>query len=968
MLPILDRLTPLAYAVLTLCAFLAGVWTHYEDNIDHEYAEFQKLAGERAGAAQAVHAHVIGIQTGIATHLGQEKSYRPQDFDQFLRGVTASAPVGAQLYGHVKTVPRARRSGFERDMRQATVNPKFQVWEFDKDQRQVSAGERSVHYPIIDYWPDQATKLPVGLDFAAIPARFALLQEAAARGGPVMSAPTKRVTNPDGGYVYVIAVPYFDAWPHAEGTTPSGYVFGTYAFGEVYEKVVANAPRANQRLYIFASDQGTARPVFFHRGGYRGPALPVPEDAPSFAEVQAMPWFTLNVVKVADRNLYFASVAETPPSVIKMLDPTIILGVLSGLIFSGVIYWVARRRQAAQLHLKRYQETLDASPSPLVFVDRQLCYSLANDAYLQMMDRSREEVIDHPLQDVLPQPIWAVVGKKLEQALAGQQNKFRMDVNLGGSPKTLVVVQVPYRGSSQEVEGVIVTFKDITEEQLLINQLETSAQRYRSLFEDSPMMYLVITRQMGDGKAAITLCNDTACSKLGYRRDELLALPPDALLPEGQQSLLERMPYMTNTAGAGYFYGEFLAKNGSALPVMYRMAIESTGDEKDAVSFRLAVIDLSTEEALRLALSDSEDQFERLVDALPQQVWVLDEKGTLTYLSPRAIEFLGIRDVGAEHYQQEMWDAVHPEDLEGTRLAWQQALGSASPVPFRYEFRLRRADGVYRWFDSQAMPIRDHLGITVKWIGTNADITDRRLTEERLRNSQKMEAIGQLTGGLAHDFNNLLGIIIGNLDMLSLSAADESCKRRLSVAMNAAERGADLVKSLLSVARRQALAPERVNLGELMQRILPLIEHSVGRAIRVECNNQGKGFDAVVDIAGLEAAILNIVINARDAMEQGGALAITVEEASSDDVRGLLRRPYARLTIRDNGSGMSAQTLARATEPFFTTKERGHGTGLGLAMVSGFAEQSGGRMSIQSREGEGTTVTIVLPRCTILPG
>lgn len=255
-------------------------------------------------------------------------------------------------------------------------------------------------------------------------------------------------------------------------------------------------------------------------------------------------------------------------------------------------------------------------------------------------------------------------------------------------------------------------------------------------------------------------------------------------------------------------------------------------------------------------------------------------------------------------------------------------------------------------------------GQIIHYVGIYRDVSETRKQQEMLAQAQKMDAIGQLTGGLAHDFNNLLGIVIGNLDLLSLQLQDPEQQHLLDTAQKAALRGAEISKSLLSVSRRQPLSVSTVNVAELVRNLLPLIQNSVGTRVQVKQAIEADGVAVAVDVGGLESAILNLVINARDAMPNGGQLLLAVNSTHTNGDAmelGLRAGHYAVIDIGDNGCGMAESVRLRATEPFFTTKERGRGTGLGLAIVSGFAKQSGGALNIYSEMGKGSNIRIYLP-------
>lgn len=245
------------------------------------------------------------------------------------------------------------------------------------------------------------------------------------------------------------------------------------------------------------------------------------------------------------------------------------------------------------------------------------------------------------------------------------------------------------------------------------------------------------------------------------------------------------------------------------------------------------------------------------------------------------------------------------------------------------------------------------------------DIAERLRTEARVLQAQKMEAIGQLTGGLAHDFNNILGVVIGSLELLEQPLTAAERKQVAKAALLAAERGVEVTRSLLSVARRQPLKPREVNVNDLLRELEPLIRQTAGKAIKVEVAPLALDSVAYIDQGGFNNAILNLVINARDAMPRGGSLYVYTHwlglldhaEIAPDVPSG----EYIAIGVDDTGAGMSAAVVARAFDPFFSTKERGKGTGLGLAMVYGFARQSGGTAQIHSTPGKGTLVTLLLP-------
>ena len=254
------------------------------------------------------------------------------------------------------------------------------------------------------------------------------------------------------------------------------------------------------------------------------------------------------------------------------------------------------------------------------------------------------------------------------------------------------------------------------------------------------------------------------------------------------------------------------------------------------------------------------------------------------------------------------------------------------------------------------------------YVLTLLNVTERRQVEEALRQAQKLESMGQMTGGVAHDFNNLLTVIIGSLGLLRRTIGrDDKASERIDMISIAAERAARLTRQLLAFARRQPLQPEIVNLDHVMQETLPLVRRAVGESITVECITAGGLWNTTVDTSEFQSAVLNLAINARDAMPDGGKLTIEMANAALDDAyaaRHVEVEPgqYVLFAITDTGKGMDRATLGRALDPFYTTKPAGEGTGLGLPHVYGFVKQLGGHLKIYSEVGEGTTVKLYLPR------
>jgi PAS domain S-box-containing protein len=312
-------------------------------------------------------------------------------------------------------------------------------------------------------------------------------------------------------------------------------------------------------------------------------------------------------------------------------------------------------------------------------------------------------------------------------------------------------------------------------------------------------------------------------------------------------------------------------------------------------------------------------------------------------------------------------DRLHEEDQILKRIR-------RGEIVEHFETVRRRKDGQKIDVSITVSPIKDASGKVIGASKVARDITEKKNLEQQLRQSQKMEAVGQLTGGIAHDFNNLLGVVLGNLDLLErLVAGNEAATARVRNAQKAAMRGADLTRRMLAFSSRQPLNPAPTSLDESIQNLIEMAARALGPEIRITTKLDPAVPPVLVDAVSLENVLLNLAVNARDAMPGGGSLVISTELANLDasylPVQAEELKPgrYARVSVSDTGHGMSPETLEHVFEPFFTTKPRGKGTGLGLAMVYGFAKQTGGTVRIYSELGHGTTVSIYLPLADEMP-
>ena len=409
-------------------------------------------------------------------------------------------------------------------------------------------------------------------------------------------------------------------------------------------------------------------------------------------------------------------------------------------------------------------------------------------------------------------------------------------------------------------------------------------------------------------------------------------------------------------------------------------------------SVSIAIHDVTASREVEVRLRESEARFRTLTESLPQLVWTATPDGRCDYLSTQWIEYTG---VPFEAQMGFAWlDAVvHPDDRDRVFEHWQGAVEGRHD--YDIDYRIRRADGAYRWFKVRGTPFHDLDGRVSHWFGSCTDIQDivearevlahsaeelearvaaemaeRSKAEEALRQAQKMEAVGQLTGGIAHDFNNLLQGIVGSLELVRKRVQQGrvgELDRLLTAAAESANRAAALTHRLLAFSRRQPLMPRAVDVNRLVTSMEPLVSRTLGEQVQLRLGLAEDLWVTLCDANQLESSLLNLAINARDAMPDGGLLVIETANVTLDAAAAALTAEaspgeYVRISVTDTGVGMAPDVRAHAFDPFFTTKPIGQGTGLGLSMVYGFARQSGGHVSLDTEVGRGTTVALHLPR------
>jgi len=473
---------------------------------------------------------------------------------------------------------------------------------------------------------------------------------------------------------------------------------------------------------------------------------------------------------------------------------------------------------------------------------------------------------------------------------------------------------------------------------------------------------------MLDPEGRVTSWNAGAKRFKGYEADEIIGQHfSQFYTPEDREKEVPRIALETAVReGRFETEGWRVRKDGSCF--WANVVIDPIRDPQGKlVGFAKVTRDLTERKAAQEELRRSEERFSLLIQSVTDYaIYMLDPEGRVSSWNPGAERFKGYsaNEIMGQHFSRFYTEEDRQAGIPRIALETAKREGRFEAEGWRV-----RKDGSRFWANVIIDPIRSEDGRLLGFAKVTRDLTEKRVTEERLRQSQKMEAVGQLTGGLAHDFNNLLTGISGSLEMMKIRIAQgrmQEFDRYFMAAQGAVKRAAALTHRLLAFSRRQTLDPQPTNTNRLILGLEELVRRTMGPGIEVEVVGTSGVWSTLVDPNQLENAILNLCINARDAMPDGGKLTIETANKWLDEraarQQDLPAGQYVSVCVTDTGTGMTPEVVAKAFEPFFTTKPLGEGTGLGLSMVYGFARQSGGQVRIYSEVGQGTTMCIYLPR------
>ncbi|MCS6622653.1 PAS domain S-box protein [Roseibacterium beibuensis] len=611
---------------------------------------------------------------------------------------------------------------------------------------------------------------------------------------------------------------------------------------------------------------------------------------------------------------------------------------------------------------------------------------LYNDPYAEVLGSKHPQALGRRFHDIWAE-IWPDISPLIDAALAGEgtfsQNLPLVMNRQGFDEQTWFTFSYsPVHDERGKVAGMFCVCAETTGQVLAEAALTESETRFRGMADNTPVM-MWVTDPTG------------YCTYMNARWYEFTGQAPragegygwlDAVHPDDRA--IAEAAFVTANAEQKDYLVEFRVKRADGV---YRWTLDAAAARFSAAGDYLgyvgSVIDIDERREMESALRQANDRLEeRVAAALAERREVDALHRAYFENSPEALFVIGVRPDGG--FVVEETNPAHEaalgmrlEDIRGRGLdeilppalseriqaTYRHVIETGAVHQYREEYDL---DGEAQHWDTSLVPMRNPAGRIVRLIGSSRNVTRQVVAEEALRQSQKMDAMGQLTGGVAHDFNNLLTPIVGALDMLQRRGLGGERERRLiEGAAQSAERAKLLVQRLLAFARRQPLQPVAVDVGGVVRGMADLVASTTGPQIKVVVETPPDLPPALADTNQLEMALLNLAVNARDAMPNGGTLRISasLEAVQPGTSERLKAGRYVRVSVADTGSGMDEATLARAVEPFFSTKGIGQGTGLGLSMAHGLASQLGGALLIASNPGLGTNVELWLPQTDAVP-
>jgi PAS domain S-box-containing protein len=825
-------------------------------------------------------------------------------------------------------------------------------------------GDRPIYSAIVYLEPfDWRNRRAFGFDMLSEPVRRRAMEhardtgQAAVSGRVVLVQETETDTQP--GFLMYLPVYRGGVVPQtidARHNDLIGYVYSPFRALDLM-RAMTDGELRDLRLQVFDGDGRSAEALLFDS---RGPS----------ADGEAEPMLT-HVGSLALPGHGWTLQLETLPgfaATIDMEKPRLILaaGALVSILVALIVWSLGRSRERLRDKESDFRFLFERNPGPMWVYDLEtLAFLEVNEAAVTQYGYTQGEFKRMRITDIRPPEDIPRV-KEVVSELAQGQNHSGEWRHIAKDGRELAVAVTGHKITFAGRPASLVHALNVTERRRAEQALRASEAQKGAVIELALDAVIVI-----DAQGRILEFNPAAERIFGFKRTQVLGREMAGLIiPERDRERHRRGIRRYRETGEQAVLGRRLElaairADGTEFPV--ELTINATHLEGQAV-FIGFLRDIADRKAAEAALRESEarlrvseERYRHVVDLIHEAVWIHRE-GAILFANASAAALFGAPAPDAL-IGRSVFSLMHPDDRVRAQERTRLLMTEIRPLPVT-EMRLIGMDGQTRIAELHAVPF--HQDDTLYVMSAARDVTGQREAEAQLLQAQKMEAVGQLTGGVAHDFNNLLTVIVGGLD-LARERAPADMRPTLDGALRAAERGASLVQRLLAYSRKQALAPTELDLNGLATGIEDLLRRTLGEDVDVELTLAPQLWTAMADRGQVENALINLAVNARDAMPNGGKLTIetgnvVLDNDYADLNAEVLPGDYVMLAVTDTGTGMSTDVIERAFEPFFTTKEVGKGSGLGLSMVYGFARQSGGHVKIYSEVGHGTVVRLYLPR------
>ena len=610
----------------------------------------------------------------------------------------------------------------------------------------------------------------------------------------------------------------------------------------------------------------------------------------------------------------------------------------------------------------------DILPVMVAYVDRDLVYRFVNKPLADWFSLPRKEMLGRAVREIIGEEAFGQREAMYVTALGGERTFYASEFE--HASRGHVVVQsdyVPWADAAGEVRGIIILFEDVTESRIAERVLRESEERFRRIANSAPAL-MWVTRLDRAREFVNDAYLDFAFGPEGKREDaqqldwraRIHGDDVDRIIAESIAGEASEQPF-TLEGRYRRWDGEYRWLRTVSQPRFGPDGelVGFIGVGTDVTLAKEAELELRRQVAEQTAqLAASEAQFRAVFEAALEVMVLLKPDGTILAVNNRREAWR--HPEPSQSIGHKLWESPTMEAYPQHLALMKKAISAAAKGKvFTTEVKMEREGAETAYLDVSVQPVRQPDGTILYLLFEARDVTDLKTAQEQLRQSQKMEALGQLTGGIAHDFNNLLTVVVGGLDIIAKRTEDEKIKRYADNALAAAERGARLTGQLLAFSRVQRLEVRPTYVAPLIQNMRPLLRNVLGPGITKQFDLDEAMMPVMADPTQLEVAVLNLAINARDAMPSGGFLTFSSRRVEIEGDPDVEDGDYIELCISDTGTGMPPDIAQRAFEPFFTTKEVGKGTGLGLSMVYGMARQSGGTARLESTLGKGTAVRML---------